>query len=125
MLEKKNILLSQLENLQNIKKTGVQKQLISADTKLATSVRYNFEKGYPELVLSTKNSTVIHGVTVKCLKLFEKEFISHFENGMDQENFYFPIISKNFSDAVLHLSIHLGSSIASKELKVERGSVRL
>lgn len=81
LLQRKNFLLDKLNAAsasQNSQTSGQQrrKQLIAPDTKIYSSIRYNFEKGYAELVLSTKNSTVIHGVVAKSQHIFEKEIIS-------------------------------------------------
>lgn len=81
LLQRKNFLLNKLSAASAVKgaQPGAQqarRQLIAADTKIYSSVRYNFEKGYAEIVLTTKNSTVIHGVVAKSQHIFEKELVS-------------------------------------------------
>ena len=83
MQQQKNLLLAEIQNLEkkasskkNPPASIAPKQLIPAGTELYTSIKYNYEKGYPELILTTKNSAVIHGVVARSDKLFEKGVIS-------------------------------------------------
>lgn len=82
LLEKKNLLANQLASLAALaekNKTGAtspKKKLVPDNTSVSMYVKYNFDKGYPELVLSTKNSAVIHGVVARSNKLFEKDAVS-------------------------------------------------
>jgi Ciliary BBSome complex subunit 2, C-terminal len=81
-LEKKNVLTNQLNSLATLaekNKKGTpspKKKLVPDNTSISMYVKYNFDKGYPELVLSTKNSAVIHGVIARSTKLFEKDSLS-------------------------------------------------
>ena len=78
LLQRRNILMDKLQSLSSAstKPAGPKKQLMAPDTKIHTLIRFNFENGYPELVLSTKNSTIVHGVVAYSTQLFEKEVVS-------------------------------------------------
>lgn len=122
--ERKNLLNTKLQSFATAASkgpklsSGPQKQLIPSDTKLYSSVVYNFEKGYPELVLTTKSSTIIHGVVAKCPQFFEKEILAYFDRGDKEDSFMVPLVTEKFTEAVLKLQVYLGSSISSKELKI-------
>lgn len=103
------------------------KKLVPDNTSILMSVKYNFEKGYPELVLSTKNSAFIHGVVARSTKLFEKDAVSlyvlldlhSFDRKEGEDGFTLPIISDVYAETVLKLAVYIGNSVASKELGVD------
>lgn len=78
LLQRRNILMDKLAAASAVSKkpTGPKKQLIVNDTKLYLSIEFNFEQGYPALIISTKNSTIVHGVVAHCPQVFEKEIVS-------------------------------------------------
>lgn len=81
LLQRRNILKDKLAAASStqLKPAGPAKQLIAADTKIHSSIKFNFEQGYPELVLSTKNSTIVHGIVAYSPQLFEKEVVSQYQ----------------------------------------------
>lgn len=78
LLQRRNILMDKLASASaaQSKPTGPQRKLIAADTNIHSSIKFNFEAGYPELILSTKNATMVHGVVAHSSQLFEREVVS-------------------------------------------------
>ena len=50
-----------------------EKQLAPSTTSLHCGLKFNFSKGYPEIVLDTKSSAVVRGVVVSAEKIFEND----------------------------------------------------